>query len=197
MTQESLPQPEATGAQPEATGPEATRRAVLAGASLIGVTTLAACSTSSSSTASGGTPSSSTPASGSSAGSANPGGPPMTAGGSPAASDTGGASGAGSGSGAGGGTVLAAATAIPVGSGKVFTAEKVVVTQPTAGHYKGFSAVCTHMHCIVDRVANGTIDCPCHGSRYSITDGSVVAGPAPSPLPSQPITVSGGKIALG
>ncbi|HEX6521085.1 MAG TPA: Rieske (2Fe-2S) protein [Streptosporangiaceae bacterium] len=181
MTQESLPQPEATGA-------EATRRAVLAGASLVGVTALAACSTSS--TASGGTPSANT-ASGSPAGGANPGGPPMTAGGSPTTGGT------GAGSGAGGGTVLGAATTIPVGSGKVFTAEKVVVTQPTAGHYRGFSAVCTHMHCIVDRVANGTIDCPCHGSRYSISDGSVVAGPAPSPLPPQPITVSGGKITLG
>lgn len=186
MTQESLPQPEATGA-------EATRRAVLAGASLAGVSALAACSASSTTTAAagGGTSSSTAAASGSSGGGGNPGGPQMTAGGSPTTS------GAGGGSGTGSGTVLGATTAIPVGSGKVFTAEKVVVTQPTAGHYQGFSAICTHMHCIVDRVANGTIDCPCHGSRYSITDGSVVAGPAPSPLPAQPITVSGNKITLG
>jgi Rieske Fe-S protein len=184
VTREALPQP--AQPQPAQPQPEATRRAVLAGAGLVGVTTLAACSTS---TTSNGTPSSGTPDSGSTSGGANPGGPQMQAGGSPTDS-------AGSGGGGGGGTVLGAATAVPVGGGKVFTAEKIVVTQPSAGHYKGFSAVCTHMHCIVDRVANGTIDCPCHGSRYSITDGSVVAGPAPSPLPAQQITVADGKITL-
>ena len=190
MTQESLPQPEAT------------RRTVLAGtglasAGLVGLTTLAACSTSSSS-AGNGTPSSSTTASGSAPGAANPGGPQVGAAGSPTASDAGGGNaGGGNAGGGGGGTALGAATAIPLHGGKVFKAEKVVVTQPAAGQYKAFSAVCTHMHCIVDRVASGTIDCPCHGSRYSITDGSVVGGPAPSPLPSQQITVSGGQITLG
>jgi Rieske Fe-S protein len=185
VTQESLPQPEAT------------RRTVLAGTGLAGaglvglttLTTLAACSTSSSSAGSG--TRSSTTASGSAPGAANPGGPQVGAAGSPTATDAGG------GTGGGGGTALGAATAIPLHGGKVFKAEKVVVTQPAAGQYRAFSAVCTHLHCIVDRVANGTIDCPCHGSRYSITDGSVVGGPAPSPLPSQPITVSGGQITVG
>jgi Rieske Fe-S protein len=79
----------------------------------------------------------------------------------------------------------------------VFTSAKVVVTQPTAGQFKGFSAICTHMHCTVDKVANGTIDCPCHGSKYSVKDGSVVNGPAPQPLAAQPIAVSGEKISLG
>ena len=94
------------------------------------------------------------------------------------------------------GTLLGLATDVPVGGGKVFTAAKVVVTQPAAGEYKGFSAVCTHQQCIVDQVADGTIDCPCHGSKFSIKDGSVVAGPAPSPLPSAPVTVSGGQVML-
>jgi Rieske Fe-S protein len=52
------------------------------------------------------------------------------------------------------------------------------------------------MQCIVDQVADGTIDCPCHGSKYSIKDGSVVAGPAPSPLPGASVTVSGGQVML-
>jgi Rieske Fe-S protein len=78
----------------------------------------------------------------------------------------------------------------------VFSAEKVVVTQPAAGEFKGFSAVCTHLQCLVDKVANGTIDCPCHGSKYSVKNGSVVSGPAPSPLPAQAIKVAGGKIKL-
>jgi Rieske Fe-S protein len=53
------------------------------------------------------------------------------------------------------------------------------------------------MQCIVDQVAGGTIDCPCHGSKFSIKDGSVVSGPAPSPLPTASVTVSGGKVMLG
>ena len=78
----------------------------------------------------------------------------------------------------------------------VFTDAKVVVTQPTKGVFKGFSAVCTHVGCLCNQVADGTIDCPCHGSKFTITTGAVVAGPAPSPLPAAPITVTDGKILL-
>jgi Rieske Fe-S protein len=101
---------------------------------------------------------------------------------------------AGTGSAAG---ALATTSEIPVGSGKIFTEQKVVVTQPASGDFKAFSAICTHMGCIVSQVSNGTIDCPCHGSQYSIKDGAVVAGPAPSPLPAEPIKVSGTSIVLG
>jgi Rieske Fe-S protein len=94
------------------------------------------------------------------------------------------------------GTLLGQTADIPVGGGKVFTDAKVVVTQPTKGVYKGFSAVCTHVGCLCNQVANGTIDCPCHGSKFAIGTGAVVAGPAPSPLPTAPITVTGGKILL-
>ncbi len=70
------------------------------------------------------------------------------------------------------------------------------MTQPTSGQYKAFSAVCTHVGCIMSKVANGTIDCPCHGSEFKITNGAVVTGPAPSPLPSKQITVVDGKVML-
>jgi len=99
---------------------------------------------------------------------------------------------------AGNGTgALAATSEIPVGSGKIFTPEKVVVTQPVSGDFKAFSAVCTHMGCIVNQISDGTIDCPCHGSQFSIKDGSVVGGPAPSPLAAEAIKVSGDRIILG
>jgi Rieske Fe-S protein len=103
---------------------------------------------------------------------------------------------AGASSGPGGGSALGAASEVPVGGGKIFTSAQVVVTQPSAGEYKAFSAVCTHAQCFVDQVADGAIDCPCHGSKFSAKDGSVVDGPATSPLPSKQISVRSGQISL-
>ncbi|MFF6792592.1 Rieske (2Fe-2S) protein [Streptomyces filamentosus] len=95
-----------------------------------------------------------------------------------------------------GGTPLASTSEIPVGGGTVFADRKVVVTQPVKGEFKAFSAICTHQGCTVNKVADGTIDCPCHGSKYAIADGAVKAGPAPRPLPAERITVSGETITL-
>jgi nitrite reductase/ring-hydroxylating ferredoxin subunit len=86
---------------------------------------------------------------------------------------------------------------IPVGGGKIFADQQVVVTQPTAGDIRCFSAVCTHLGCIVGQIAGGTIDCPCHGSQFRITDGGVARGPATRPLAAKRITVAGGLIKLG
>ncbi len=94
------------------------------------------------------------------------------------------------------GTVLGAASEIPVGGGKIYTAAKVVVTQPARGQYKAFSAVCTHVGCIMSAVTGGTIDCPCHGSQFKITNGAVITEPAPSPLPAKQIKVVDGNVLL-
>ncbi|MER6811304.1 Rieske (2Fe-2S) protein [Spirillospora sp. NPDC000708] len=102
----------------------------------------------------------------------------------------------GSGGGGGGGGALASTGDIPVGGGKVFESEKVVVTQPTQGEFKAFSATCTHRGCTVGSVSGGTINCPCHGSKFKISDGSVARPPADKPLEEKKITVQGGKISL-
>jgi Rieske Fe-S protein len=93
------------------------------------------------------------------------------------------------------GTKLGPVADVPVGGGVVYQDLEVVVTQPEAGRYEGLSAVCTHTGCIVDKVANSLIECPCHGSRYHL-DGTVARGPAPRALAPRPVTVVAGTIVL-
>lgn len=95
------------------------------------------------------------------------------------------------------GKALAQTSEIPEGGGMIFKEQKIVVTQPKKGEYKAFSAICTHQGCTVSRVTDGTIDCPCHGSKFHIADGSVAHGPATRPLPAESITVTGNSITLG
>ncbi|GAA2973902.1 Rieske (2Fe-2S) protein [Streptomyces enissocaesilis] len=102
----------------------------------------------------------------------------------------------GSGAGDGAGAVLARTTDIPVGGGKVFADQGLVVTQPTAGRFKAFSSKCTHQGCAVKDVSNGTINCPCHNSTFDASDGSVKGGPAKQPLPGAAIKVEGDAITL-
>jgi Rieske Fe-S protein len=99
-------------------------------------------------------------------------------------------------SGSGSGEALASTSSIPVGGGKVFADKDVVVTQPTAGEFKAFSATCTHQGCKVKNVADGLIICPCHGSRFAIADGSPQAGPAKKPLPAKTVAVDGDSVVL-
>lgn len=89
---------------------------------------------------------------------------------------------------------LATTAEVPEGGGKIIEDKHIVITQPQANSFKAFTAVCTHQGCLVSTVANGTIDCPCHGSRFSIRDGAVVNGPATQPLPAIAIKVEGTSI---
>ncbi|MFH8661301.1 Rieske (2Fe-2S) protein [Streptomyces afghaniensis] len=91
---------------------------------------------------------------------------------------------------------LATTDEIPVGGGKIFKEEEVVVTQPEQGRFKAFSAICTHQRCTVASVSDGTINCVCHGSKFDIADGSVAHGPATRPLPTEKITVEGDSVRL-
>ena len=121
-------------------------------------------------------------------------------GGSDTATDSSGqGTGSSSPSGGSGGTPgqeLTTTADVPVGGGTIIDADKVVVTQPTNGDFKAFSSICTHQGCPVSSVADGTINCTCHGSKFSIEDGSVVQGPATRALDGVDITVKGDAITL-
>jgi Rieske Fe-S protein len=118
-------------------------------------------------------------------------------GGTGGGNDAGATSGDSSGGGSGGtGAAPINVSDIPTGGGKVFPQQNFVVTQPTAGNFKAFTATCTHQGCQVSKVLDGMIDCPCHGSQYSIVDGSVKNGPAPRPLPSKTVTVNGDSLTV-
>ena len=157
----------------------ATRRGVLAGVGLVGLAgAITAC---------GASGSSSSPAS------ANTTGGGATTATVPSASSSSVQSTSGGGA---ANDALTKTSEIPVGGGMIFMSQLVVVTQPAAGEFKAFSAVCTHMGCTVNKISKGRIDCPCHGSEYSIKDGAVLAGPAPKPLPAKTIKVTGDSIFL-
>lgn len=120
-----------------------------------------------------------------------------SSGGSP--SDAGSSAGDSGGSGSGSGGAADALTTtgdVPVGGGAIFEEQKVVVTQPTEGDFKAFSATCTHQGCLVTEVTDGGIDCACHGSIFSIEDGSVVEGPAEEALAEMTVTVDGDSISV-
>jgi Rieske Fe-S protein len=93
-------------------------------------------------------------------------------------------------------TALTKTSGVPVGGGTILNDQQVVVTQPTEDEFRCFSAVCTHQGCIVSSVQLGGIRCECHGSAFSIEDGSVINPPATRPLPAVAITVKGGEIRL-
>lgn len=96
--------------------------------------------------------------------------------------------------------VLVGTAQVPVGGGVILGDQNVVVTQPDKGSFEGFSATCTHQGCLLATVAGGTINCGCHGSQFSITNGANVTGPSGSPagsvaaLPKVPVKVQGGNV---
>jgi Rieske Fe-S protein len=93
--------------------------------------------------------------------------------------------------------VLTTVAKVPAGGGVIIGGAGIVLTKDTAGNIHAFSATCTHQGCTLASVSGGTINCPCHGSRFSVTNGSVVQGPATRPLPAVAVTVQGDQILGG
>ncbi|WP_262852758.1 Rieske (2Fe-2S) protein [Mumia quercus] len=94
------------------------------------------------------------------------------------------------------GTELGPTSDVPVGGGRVYESEKVLVAQPSEGEFKAFSSVCTHQGCAVSKIEGTTLTCPCHGSEFSTDGGKVLQGPATKALPERKIRVEGDTIFL-
>ena len=92
------------------------------------------------------------------------------------------------------GPVSIAAAEIPVGSGKIVG--QFVITQPTAGKFEAFSYLCTHQNLPVQQVNDAAIVCGRHGSTYSLTDGSVLTGPATKALSKANVARSGDTLTI-
>ena len=165
----------ATTPTDEARGPSRRQVLLTSGVVAAAAAVTAACGSSSASTSS---PATTTPAASSPAASTPPASGPAAS--TPAASG-----------------IQVSTADVPVGGGTILADQKVVVTQPVAGTYKAFTAVCTHQGCTVASVANGTITCPCHGSTFSAADGSVTGGPPPAPLTRLPVKVERGRVVVG
>jgi len=89
------------------------------------------------------------------------------------------------------------ATDFPAGQGKVVPVndKPVIVVNTAQGGIKAFSAICTHLGCIVEwDQARQFILCPCHDGRFNPLNGAIISGPQPAPLPELALTVEGDAI---
>lgn len=91
---------------------------------------------------------------------------------------------------------LGRASRIKIGGGVVIAKHNVVVTRPTKRTYRAFSAICTHQGCKVGSVTKKRIVCPCHGSKYSISTGAALVGPATDALGRRSIKIVKGRIKM-
>ena len=97
------------------------------------------------------------------------------------------------------GKIVIADTEVREGEAKFFeyAGSSAVLVRKRGGDLVAFSAVCTHLGCIVQwEKDKQDFLCPCHAGHYS-ADGVVTAGPPPKPLKKLPFAVAGGNITVG
>ena len=88
---------------------------------------------------------------------------------------------------------------IPAGSAAAFQIEgKQISVANVDGRLFAFDDACTHRGCsLATGSLKGTsLTCPCHGSVFQVTDGSVINGPATRPLLTYDVEVVDGEISI-
>ncbi|MBI5879913.1 MAG: Rieske (2Fe-2S) protein [Chloroflexi bacterium] len=96
--------------------------------------------------------------------------------------------------------VVGNAAEFPPGSGTVVSvnSKPVIVVNTKAGGLKAYSAICTHLGCVVYwHPQKNVIHSPCHDGLFNPVNGSVISGPPPRPLPEYELTVREGKVIIG
>lgn len=87
---------------------------------------------------------------------------------------------------------------LPVNSGKIFKfgSKPGILVRTDAGELKAFSAVCTHLECIVQyRPDTKQIWCACHNGQYNLS-GKNIGGPPPRPLEEYKVNTRGEQIVI-
>jgi len=93
--------------------------------------------------------------------------------------------------------LLAKVSELQIGGSRVFRGvlgNDLLAVRLAEGGVKVFSSICTHLGCQVQwDPTEGNFLCPCHMGRFD-TNGDVIAGPPPKPMPSYPVRVDGDNV---
>src|SRR5947207_14327011 len=94
--------------------------------------------------------------------------------------------------------VAAKLSEIPINSGKLFKFgnKPGILVHAASGEFKAFSAVCTHLECIVQyKPETKQIWCACHNGQYNL-NGKNIGGPPPRPLEEFKVNTRGDEIVV-
>lgn len=94
--------------------------------------------------------------------------------------------------------VAAKLNELPPNSGKIFKFgnKPGILVRTATGELKAFSAVCTHLDCIVQyRAETKQIWCACHNGQYNLS-GQNIGGPPPRPLEEFTVNTRGDEIVV-
>jgi len=94
--------------------------------------------------------------------------------------------------------IAAKLSEVPPNTGKIFKFgnKPGILVHTASGEFKAFSAVCTHLECIVQyRDDTKQIWCACHNGQYNLS-GKNIGGPPPRPLEEYKVNTRGDDVVV-